>query len=212
MTVKNFSFKNGGMVDKANPVVKGKPHAKRKKKKAGKTSAYAVLKTPPVQVPGRHPGGRPPVQLEDLPDNWQELVLEMGSKGFSDVEIRANLCFTGVGKTRKFSIKLWYRLIEREKEFGETLKVARELCEAWWIKAGREGMHRKNFNTGPWVVNMRNRFKWDAKTSDDNSPTVNYITAIIGSFNTQAGAGLTAADKARIGLSRSILQTNLSQG
>ncbi len=118
----------------------------------------------------KHAGGRPPRKKEDLlPENWKEKIFEMSKQGMSDVEIRAELCTT---KGKKFSLKLWYALKERDEEFGDTIQIAKVLCQAWWEKQARVRIyHNKEmvFETGSWYANMKNRFGWRDKTEHDVS-------------------------------------------
>lgn len=85
----------------------------------------------------------------------------MYSKGCSDVEIRAEL---GISKD------IWYRFMEEEKTFSETIKRYRELCQAWWEKQAREGLihtsgegYHRNLSPTLWYMNMKNRFGWKDK-------------------------------------------------
>ena len=108
--------------------------------------------------------GRPLIPHEnDLPKGWQEIILKLSSKGYSDVEIRAHLCLL----SGKFDHNTWYALKNNNEEFIETLEKAKLLCEAWWEKKGRENLfHSKSdvFETACWFINMKNRFKWTDKT------------------------------------------------
>lgn len=104
-------------------------------------------------------GGRPQTTLDDLPENWKEQILHLCSEGKSEVQIRAH--FAKINGT--FSIGLWYALKEREKEFLETLKIGKDLCQAWWEDIAQNNIvHEKGliFETGSWSMNMKNRFKW----------------------------------------------------
>lgn len=104
------------------------------------------------------PVGRPKKDLSELPDDWKEQVLALGAEGGSDVEMRVLL---------RISTDLWYRWLDEEPEFSETIKEARELCECWWTSHGRrmssgaaEGM------PAVYIFNMKNRFKWRDKPEE----------------------------------------------
>ena len=106
----------------------------------------------------KNKGGRPPKTLKDfnLPDNWKEIIYEMSAEGCSDVEIRAYFLMKG----GKFSQPTWDALKEREAEFLLTIQQAKILCQAWWEKVSRVSLHDKDFQTGNWYANMKNRFGW----------------------------------------------------
>jgi hypothetical protein len=117
----------------------------------------ATLPTKP-----KHAGGRPKKEIKDiLPANWQEVILSLSDQGCSEVEIRAKLC-----KVKgKFSHNIWYELEKRDEEFQETLKKGEALCRAWWEGQGRVNLKAKNFQTGLWTMNMKNRFGWTDKAT-----------------------------------------------
>ena len=110
--------------------------------------------------------GRPKKTLEDLPENWKDIILNLKRDGGSDVECMAEL---------NISRDLWYRFIKDEMEFSDTIKEGLILCEAWWLKTGREEMFQtsggnithKNLNPTLWYMNMKNRFGWKDKHEVD---------------------------------------------
>lgn len=104
-------------------------------------------------------GGRPKKDLSVLPKDWKDQIMALGAEGGSDVEMRALF---------RISNDLWYRWLEEEPEFSETIKEARLLCEAFWVRHGRrmatgaaEGM------PAVYIFNMKNRFKWRDKPEDE---------------------------------------------
>lgn len=111
--------------------------------------------------------GRPFVTMEELNPDWRDTMLQLASQGYSDVEIRAALCYVDheddYGKYRSFSIQRWNRLQDRVEEFAVTYKICRVLCEAWWMMKGRRGIDSTYFNTAVWFINMKNRFGWKDK-------------------------------------------------
>lgn len=95
---------------------------------------------------------RPKKTLGGLPEGWKEALLAMYREGASDVEVRAEL---GI------SNDLFYRWLNDEPEFSETIKKGRELSEAWWSKLGRQGASGQHeINPTTWIFNMKNRFSW----------------------------------------------------
>lgn len=100
------------------------------------------------------PAGRPKKTLDDLPANWKELADENYSQGGSDVELRVEYDITH---------HTWDRLLKEEPEFLETIKTARQKCEAWWLKQGRD-IRDKDLNATLWYMNMKNRFGWADKS------------------------------------------------
>ena len=123
----------------------------------------------------KRPVGRPKIQLSDLPDNWEDIIIELASIGASDVEIRSKLnCICH---------ETWTRLIGEEPKFSETVKKACILCEAWWQEQGRTNLintyQGDNLNPVLWYMNMKNRFGWADKqevkhSGDIKIETVNY--------------------------------------
>lgn len=104
--------------------------------------------------------GQPKLKPESvLPDNWENIILEMSNQGCSDVEIRAHLCMLN----GKFNHGTWYALKDREIEFFETVEKGKVLSQAWWERKGRENVTHSpsvTFETGLWSINMKNRFGW----------------------------------------------------
>lgn len=107
------------------------------------------------------PSGRLKKTINDLPKDWQTKALDIASKGGSDVEIRVAL--------KIYSNDLWYRLLKDDKVFSETIEKSHLLCQNWWELQGRKNLKAKNFQTGLWTVNMKNRFKWTDKVDIEHS-------------------------------------------
>lgn len=116
----------------------------------------------------RNKPGQPRKTVENcLPENWEDMILEMSAEGMSDVEIRAKLCMVSVeeGK-KKFSQRVWYALQDRDERFKEILKIGKVLCQAWWEEVSRKNLVHSKFDvfeTGSWYANMKNRFGWSDK-------------------------------------------------
>ena len=123
-------------------------------------ASFGVSDPPEKKAPPKKKMGRPLKTVDNcLPKNWQEIILQKSSEGWSEVEIRAHLCLMG----GKFCQKTWDAIKKRESDFLLTIRKAKELCEAWWIQQGRESVKSRNFQTGLWFINMKNRFGWSDK-------------------------------------------------
>ena len=95
-----------------------------------------------------------------------ERVIELGKEGQSLVEIAVDL---GVSVS---SLRYWRT---HYPEFATAMEFARQCCQAWWERAGREGMYTieevnedgekrtitKTINATLWIFNMKNRFRDD---------------------------------------------------
>jgi len=90
---------------------------------------------------------------DSLPKNWKELIEEkMGSEGWSIVEMLAEF---------KISRGVHARFKRDFPEYDEAFTLGETLCEAWWIKQGRENLtNARGYNVGIWCFNMKNRFAW----------------------------------------------------
>jgi hypothetical protein len=100
--------------------------------------------------------GRPKKNIDILPEGWKESIIELYSKGASDVEVKA-LIYQWLGS---FSNDLWDRWIKEEPIFSETIKKGKALSAAWWERSGRKNLDNKDFSYTGWYMNMKNRFKW----------------------------------------------------
>jgi|SRR5690625_2571073 len=110
----------------------------------------------------KRPVGRPRTTVDDLPEGWEEIVMECGQEGGSAVEMR---CLLGIGQTA------WETLLEDSEEFRVTVKNAQDLCQVWWERQGRKMAVGEDGNATVWIFNMKNRFNWrDKKDIDHASP------------------------------------------
>jgi hypothetical protein len=111
------------------------------------------------------PSGRLLEDLSSLPKDWYKSVLELYEKGASDVEVKA-LIYKWRGS---FSNDLWDRWMKDEPIFSETIKAGKLLAEAWWNKNGRENLKDKEFNYTGWYMQMKNRYGWTDRVSNDHT-------------------------------------------
>ena len=124
-------------------------------------------------------GGRPKkstVEDYNMPENWKDIIFELSSDGHSDVEIQSH--FLKLNGLTAGSVQwMWRHLREINEEFSLTIQISRILCQAWWEKAGREGLHKEIFNTGCWYANMKNRFSWSDKKEIQHSGEIAFTLA-----------------------------------
>lgn len=114
--------------------------------------------------------GRPKSEIDErLPEGWQDRFYELASEGASDVELRAEY---------KISHSLWYRWLEEEPIFSQTVKECHDLCQIWWEKAGRGMVMGADGNATCWIFNMKNRFGWKDKTETEVTATVSQSTTL----------------------------------
>lgn len=106
--------------------------------------------------------GRPKIELKDLPDNWEEKILDLAKIGGSIVEIAVEL---------DISRKTLYNLAERDKYFLHTISKCKRYCEAWWLRKGRTELENKDFSATLFYMNMKNRFGWSDKHETKNEDT-----------------------------------------
>jgi hypothetical protein len=111
--------------------------------------------------------GRPPIQLKDLPADWQEAALIHYSEGGSDIEFYADyldICH-----------ETFTSLINRESLFSETIKRGRAKSESWWVRSGRINLKDKDFSSTLWYMNMKNRFGWCDKNEINHSGRIENV-------------------------------------
>ena len=108
--------------------------------------------------------------LDDLPTGWGAKILKLAQEGASEVEWRVKL---------SISQDLYYRLLKEEDEFSITIKKAKEICEAWWLKQGRMNLKESKFQTVLWYMNMKNRFGWRDKSTEEVKDEAKSLAALI---------------------------------
>lgn len=105
-----------------------------------------------------HAGGRPLIQLSDLPKDWKEMIIREMSQGANLQEIYGWL---------DISDKTFTRLCRDNIEFSRTVKRGQRLSERWWLEIGRKYIRDKEFNSTLWYMNMKNRFGWRDRIDTD---------------------------------------------
>lgn len=108
-----------------------------------------------------NPVGRPRTKLEDIPENWRQIMIEAAQEGGSKVEAMAAL---GIYK------KAWATLVEDyPDEFGATVEECDILCQTWWEAQGRKMTTGSPGSAVVWKFNMQNRFNWREKTDAEHT-------------------------------------------
>ena len=106
--------------------------------------------------------GRPLITLKDLPEGWEESIINLSKKGASIVELAVEL---------DISRNTLKALSERNEYFLNTIKKCKRYCEAWWLSKGRTELDNKDFSYTGWYMNMKNRFGWADKQENKNDNT-----------------------------------------
>lgn len=100
------------------------------------------------------PGGRPRKYSREDTAKMADTIMEHMSRGASCIEVAAEL---------NMCMDTFYKYSDPEEgylEFADAVKKGRALCEAWWMKKGRENIDSKVFRDALWYMNMKNRFGW----------------------------------------------------
>jgi len=95
-------------------------------------------------------GGRPTLYRPE----YCETVIELGKQGDSMAQMASHF------DVSRQTIENW---ASDHPEFLEALSKAKAHCQAWWEKAGREGMFLggSGFNAAVWKKSMEARFRED---------------------------------------------------
>ena len=98
-----------------------------------------------------------------FPENWREIILHSGTEGkhITDFLIKLNISWEAHDK-----------LLDRNKEYRETVNDYRKLCEQWWFNNAHNHMVEnggRNYNARLWSLIMRNKFgkNWSDKQQVD---------------------------------------------
>src|ERR1051326_5514604 len=109
------------------------------------------LESPKIHETRVETRGRPLKTLDDLPIDWEEMILEKMAVGASKEELAGAF---GIAKDT------FYRLMDDEPRFLDAIKKGQTLSELWWLEKGRINLENQKFNYTGWYMNMKNRFGW----------------------------------------------------
>jgi hypothetical protein len=111
-----------------------------------------------------NPVGAPKISPEDYNPEWKEQMLEAYKNGKSNVWVKVN-CFND----HRVSDDLWYRWLEEEEELSGTVKLGKQMSQAYWEDVSQEHANGTNTdaNATSLIFNMSNRFKdeWKQRQS-----------------------------------------------
>ncbi len=108
----------------------------------------------------KNPVGRPRTTVEDLPEDWETIMLDNAQEGASALEIR---CKLGIAQTA------WETLLADSEEFRLTEQKCMALCQVWWEAHGRKMVKDTLGSAAVWKFNMQNRFGWREKIERDDT-------------------------------------------
>lgn len=90
--------------------------------------------------------------MKDLPENWKDILIEHGKKGYSAPGI-----YTKVGLTKR----VHDRFMIEEDEYSEYFSFALDLAKSYWIdEIGEKVATDRNLNSAIYAIQVRNRFGW----------------------------------------------------
>lgn len=101
--------------------------------------------------------------MSNLRQDWAAAALAEYDKGASDSEVIAVLQIT----RSRFS-----SLMQEDENFAEVIEFGRDLAKAFWYRVGRTNLTNTKFNTSLWYANMKNRFGWSDKVTNQEAPPV----------------------------------------
>ncbi len=106
------------------------------------------------------------ITLEDLPNNWQEFILNgTGEEGW---RIKETLAFIAKAMgTRGFTYKVHARLCKDHEEYRDVMDEGRMLSEAWWLSQGRENLKTRDFNNTMYIFTMKSSFGYSDRPDID---------------------------------------------
>jgi len=112
------------------------------------------------------------IKFEDLPANWEEILVQIASEGGMNVHFQS-----GLGISRK----MYDTWVKENEEFAEAVDEAKKVSEQWWVEKAMNAFEEgksKMFNQHLWSFIMRNRFPyhWREKTEMDVTTNGKEIT------------------------------------
>jgi hypothetical protein len=115
----------------------------------------------------KNKGGRPKyttlealVHRGKVPSSWKQDIIALGSRGRNKLHFANYL---------KISRDTMYKLMDRDKEFSDTIKLALDLSQQWWIDKGIEAFEEgksKNLNGVFWKYYMENVYRQDWRPAE----------------------------------------------
>lgn len=116
-----------------------------------------------TSIPTGKPRGRPPIEFK--PEYCDMLTTHM-SQGYSFETFAADI------DVCKDTLYAW---VDQYPEFSDAKKRAFIKCQKFWesLGIGAACGEIKFFDTGSWIFNMKNRFKWTDKmeiSGDEDKP------------------------------------------
>lgn len=112
--------------------------------------------------------GRPRTTLKDLPENWKEIVLEIGKGGEGRSEIQCQLGLTN---------RTFKTLMDNEQDFRETVENANVLSQSWYEKQVKRLIEGGEGNSQMLKFALINKFKDDWSEKSEQTITTNVIPA-----------------------------------
>lgn len=136
-------------------------------------------------------GGRPKAQLTELPDNWQNELLDLYAEGAADVQVRAKIA-EWRGSCSK---DLFNRWVDEEPEFSAVIKRGRLLSESWWVSLlARLASGKQDGNVTAAIFALKNRFPNDYRDRREVAATVEHKHTRESLLADGAALGLTEED------------------
>jgi len=122
--------------------------------------------------------GRPKLRIDDLvkrgiwSENWKEEIYQMGREGKQHTHLMEHF---------DLSRDTFYTLIQRDKEFSDSVRKMENLAQNYWLKFMEDAFisgKSKEINSNLWSLVMRNKFKqdWSEKQYIDHSTNGEKIT------------------------------------
>lgn len=102
------------------------------------------------------------------PHYGQILICEM-EKGRSLTQVAAKF------RVALETLEQWGK---KYKELSGAIKIGTTLSQAWWEAIGQKNLKSKNFQTGLWTQNMKNRFGWYDRDRNEGTQETKQIVQI----------------------------------
>lgn len=94
----------------------------------------------------------------------KEILKGCQEEGWVQADILSHLFLrAGIGRT------VYYRWMEEEQEFADTISTGKVLAEKWWIDYAKKQMNKRNWQNASFRMIMQNSFKWNTEKIDVES-------------------------------------------